>query len=306
VTAGDGQLQGELEARDQLIAGEIQSVNGVATRVINSVNALHESGTDINGNPGIPFFTGKDATDIAVNSTLTGSNGTDYVAASRPYQTGGSPAYASAPGDNSNAIAIADLANSEAQLDSTSPLQQGSTVGTGTVTALSVAGATASSTYAYSWDSTNNTLSVSVNGGSPSAITATMVPSGSGQMVTVDGQGVRIALQVPNGTTLNAALSAMNNQSVTTAANPSTVGDQYAQFVAALGVDSSTAQGQSDNEAVLVNHLQQQRESVSGVSLDEEATNLIQYQRSYQAAARVVTVMDSMLDTLINHTGLGS
>ncbi|MGZ4613814.1 MAG: flagellar basal body rod C-terminal domain-containing protein, partial [Kineosporiaceae bacterium] len=42
----------------------------------------------------------------------------------------------------------------------------------------------------------------------------------------------------------------------------------------------------------------------SGVNLDEEMTNLLQYQRSYQASARVVTTVDSILDTLINHTGL--
>ena len=40
----------------------------------------------------------------------------------------------------------------------------------------------------------------------------------------------------------------------------------------------------------------------SSVSLDEETTHLIQYQHAYQAAARVISVVDGMLDTLINHT----
>ncbi len=39
------------------------------------------------------------------------------------------------------------------------------------------------------------------------------------------------------------------------------------------------------------------------MNLDEEMTNLITYQRGYQAAARVMTTIDSALDTLINHTG---
>jgi len=43
----------------------------------------------------------------------------------------------------------------------------------------------------------------------------------------------------------------------------------------------------------------------SGVNLDEEMTNMLQYQRAYQASARVITTVDSMLDTLINHTGMG-
>jgi flagellar hook-associated protein 1 FlgK len=40
------------------------------------------------------------------------------------------------------------------------------------------------------------------------------------------------------------------------------------------------------------------------VSLDEEMTNMLAFQHGYQAAARMVTTIDSMLDTLINHTGL--
>ena len=40
------------------------------------------------------------------------------------------------------------------------------------------------------------------------------------------------------------------------------------------------------------------------MSLDEEMTNLISFQRGYQASARTMTAMDSMLETLIEHTGV--
>ena len=49
--------------------------------------------------------------------------------------------------------------------------------------------------------------------------------------------------------------------------------------------------------------LQQRVEETSGVSLDEEATDMIRFQHAYQAAARVITTMDEMLNTLINQTG---
>ena len=55
---------------------------------------------------------------------------------------------------------------------------------------------------------------------------------------------------------------------------------------------------------MLVNQLNNQRQQASAVSLDEETTHLIQYQHAYQAAARVISVVDSMLDTLINGTGV--
>ena len=46
------------------------------------------------------------------------------------------------------------------------------------------------------------------------------------------------------------------------------------------------------------------RESVAGVSLDEEMSNLIKFQHAFEAAARMISVIDQMLDTLINRTGM--
>jgi flagellar hook-associated protein 1 FlgK len=89
---------------------------------------------------------------------------------------------------------------------------------------------------------------------------------------------------------------------VTTRSGAASIGGQYAQQIAALGVESQTAISQSTNQQVLVSHLETQRQQTSGVSLDEETVNLMMYQKAYQAAARVISVMDSMLDTLINRT----
>ena len=77
----------------------------------------------------------------------------------------------------------------------------------------------------------------------------------------------------------------------------------YASFVAQVGSDVQSAQNGQQTSESLLNAINSQRQSVSGVSLDEEMTNLISFQRGYQASARVMTTVDSMLDTLINHTG---
>ncbi|HST56896.1 MAG TPA: flagellar hook-associated protein FlgK [Solirubrobacteraceae bacterium] len=79
---------------------------------------------------------------------------------------------------------------------------------------------------------------------------------------------------------------------------------RYAALVAQVGSDVLTAQDNQTNSQSLVSAIDDQRQSVSGVSLDEEMTNLISFQRGYQASARTLTTMDSMLDTLINHTGI--
>ena len=50
-------------------------------------------------------------------------------------------------------------------------------------------------------------------------------------------------------------------------------------------------------------NLENRKKQVSGVSLDEEMTNLIKFQQAYNASARVISTVNSMLDTLINQLG---
>jgi flagellar hook-associated protein 1 FlgK len=77
----------------------------------------------------------------------------------------------------------------------------------------------------------------------------------------------------------------------------------YSALVEQVGATVKTAQDEKINAQTTVTTIANQRQSVSGVSLDEEMTNLITFQRGYQASARTLTAMDSMLETLIEHTG---
>jgi flagellar hook-associated protein 1 FlgK len=82
-----------------------------------------------------------------------------------------------------------------------------------------------------------------------------------------------------------------------------TADDLYTAFVTRIGGDLKNAQRGEANSVVLLNAINDRRSSVSGVSMDEEMTNLIRFQRGYQASARAMSTMDQMLDTLINRTG---
>jgi flagellar hook-associated protein 1 len=77
----------------------------------------------------------------------------------------------------------------------------------------------------------------------------------------------------------------------------------YRAFVAKVGADSREATRQESNAQVLTDSVQNRRQSVSGVSLDEEMSNLVRFQRSYQASSRAMSTLDEMLDVLINRTG---
>jgi flagellar hook-associated protein 1 FlgK len=67
-------------------------------------------------------------------------------------------------------------------------------------------------------------------------------------------------------------------------------------------VGSAAASAASDNttQQAVLSQLTTQRNSLSGVSLDEEAANLTQYQRSYEAAAKVFSIVDQLLTSALN------
>jgi len=77
----------------------------------------------------------------------------------------------------------------------------------------------------------------------------------------------------------------------------------YNAYVARVGSRVREARRQEANAEALTNAVQDRRESVAGVSLDEEMGNLIRFQRAYQASSRAMSTMDEMLDVLINRTG---
>ena len=90
-------------------------------------------------------------------------------------------------------------------------------------------------------------------------------------------------------------MSALNGKSLTT---------PYADYIGALSAAAKTAADNVTAQTAIHDTIYAQQQAISGVSLDEEATDMIRFQHAYQAATRVITSMDEMLDTLINRTGI--
>lgn len=99
-------------------------------------------------------------------------------------------------------------------------------------------------------------------------------------------------------------LIAMRDAAYSFSGRTGTFADHFSSIIAELGIDSQRAQRIVENQEVLLGHLEDQKESVSGVSLDEEVANLVMYQHAYNAAARVITTVDEALDILINRMGI--
>ncbi|WP_186321879.1 flagellar hook-associated protein FlgK [Curtobacterium pusillum] len=78
----------------------------------------------------------------------------------------------------------------------------------------------------------------------------------------------------------------------------------WATFVAGVGTASRSASSESTLTGLALTNARTQQQSSAGVDLDEENVNLLSYQHAYQGAARVLTAVDEMLDTIINRTGI--
>jgi flagellar hook-associated protein 1 FlgK len=154
-------------------------------------------------------------------------------------------------------------------------------------------------------DQVNTTLSqgVDLNGAVPQNNLFTYsVPPGAAQSLAVNpvfttDQIAAALSSAPggNGNALN--LSALANAKVV---NGNTFTQFYGSLGSQVGQDLSNAQNDSDTANQLLTQTQTTRTQVSGVSLDQEAEQLIQFQRWYEAAAKLITVLDQLTSTAVN------
>ena len=104
--------------------------------------------------------------------------------------------------------------------------------------------------------------------------------------------------------TTAAAIAALQSKDVATrtvteGTTRQTLGEYYSTLVAKAGSDTKAAKFNYEYQEALANDLKARQESVSGVNLDEEMTNLIKFQHAYTAAAKLITTAESMLEVLL-------
>lgn len=93
------------------------------------------------------------------------------------------------------------------------------------------------------------------------------------------------------------ALYALRNQAIVDGQTPS---DYYSSVVFNVGNETSNASAEQSASNLVLQQLQDQRSSISGVSLDEEAANMVRYQQAYAASAQVISTINTMMETVIN------
>ncbi len=107
------------------------------------------------------------------------------------------------------------------------------------------------------------------------------------------------AAGIPGDNTMALQISQLADAAVGDLGN-TTFSEYYGALVSTVGAMKQSAADSLTFDNNLLTALQNRRDSVSGVSLDEEAANLIRYQRSYEAGARMIKVADELLQTILN------
>ena len=102
----------------------------------------------------------------------------------------------------------------------------------------------------------------------------------------------------PGGNGVALDIAALANENI--APGNMNLGIYYSNICATLGTQSQSASMMRENSEMLLDQLEERRESVSGVSLDEEAADLIKFQHAYEAAAHYLSVVDELIGTLLN------
>ncbi len=319
---GGGSLQGLLKMRDQNIPLYRDTLNELAYEFSRQVNTLHSAGFDLNGETGNNFFTDLGVSAIGSDHAATLRSGTgDHLGV----ESGDVIQFSGTLGTAFTASLTVDA---DTTLDDiASGLQAALRAATGASGTETVTVDTDGSLLVTSGLNAITGLSVSITGNTafnnefalPASIAGggatgssselTVVSISAAESIDLDPavknrpQGIAAAgslNEIPGGNSAMLAIAELANANLSFVGSNGTFTSFYGNLLSRIGGDTQSAKNQAQFASDLFEQAQVQRESISGVSLEEEQLNLIKYQAAFQAAARLVGVGDEVLKLLVN------
>jgi flagellar hook-associated protein 1 len=91
-----------------------------------------------------------------------------------------------------------------------------------------------------------------------------------------------------------------------TSAQSQTLQAQYGQLSTQVGLDTQTATTGNTTQTNLASTIDSERQSIAGINIDEQTQDLIKYQTAYQAAAKTISTLSQLLDTIVTGLGVGA
>ncbi len=299
----DGELKGLFKVRDEVVPFFKDILDELSTNIVEKVNELHTKGYSLDGFSGIHFFDPQktkagninlsaavlqDVKNIAAASGGTASNIITHTLAVTNIGSTVPPA----------STAYGTPVNLSNDLNPTTTYDN---IIQGTVTVTTtVAG---------------NTVTLEEGGGKDYIIdyangTITFLSSASLKLGDPNTNPIEINYQYNTGASKgpgdgsNALAIAQLRQTKTMEVNPAgentaTFSEYYSGIIGTLGIQRNEATANVESRSTMIRYLEKQQDAYSGVSLDEEMTNLIKFEHSFAAAARLISVVEDMMDTLI-------
>lgn len=271
-----GTLGGVLQFQSQVLQPAINQLGLAATALATQVNAVQTAGADLNGNPGVAMF----------------NQPTPTTLASR-FNTGTATA-------STSISSLSQITGNNYQLQYNGSQWLASNVETGA--SISVSGnGTAASPLQFAGLSV--TLTGSANAGDKFMLEPTT--NAASTLAVTMTTGSQIAAGLPdaqNGPGDNRNLVNMANVQTGKSLNGGTasLNDALGNMLGQVATATSNANLNSQSQNSLLQSTSARQQSISGVNLDEEAGNLMQYQQAYQAAAQVFSISNTIFHTLLS------
>ena len=297
-----GELAGTLRFRDEVLDPAQQRLGSVAASMAMEFNAIHEAGFDLDGNAGELFFKGQGigTEPIPVASKITNSVGSsltvmfdntnisniDYSDYQLDVTAG--PVYTlTRTIDNSSIL----LTNTAGILTPTLPLPATALPGI-TISIAPAAGLTDGDSFLIRPTFTAaSTIAQNLTDPRKAALATNAAVDSSGNPYVITGP-------MPGDNRNGLALAALENKQGMLGGAAS-FQDAYGNIVSEVGVLTSSAKVATAAQETLLNNAKSSWANVSGVNLDEEAANLIRFQQAYQAAAQMISVSDTLFNSLL-------
>ena len=281
-TITGGELRGYLDMRDTEVESILDKMNILSASFIQEFNGIHRAGFGLDGSSGLDFFSPLNVTvDHDVDNT-----GTAVVSMTNASPTTVSVDEYEIAFTDSNAFTLNNLTTNASS--GTFTFTTGSTFNIKDGFAVTISGAAVSGdkvTFSVSEDAASG-MSVS------STITANTRKIAAGTTTNGDGANALLMADLQDTLSFN---------SVTWSGSGSgsyTFDEYYNAVVSTIGIESFSAQATLRQQEGIMLQLNSRRESISGVSIDEEMIKMIKFQQAYNASARMISVVDEMLDAL--------
>lgn len=292
-----GRIGALIDARQTHLTDALNTVDQFAGSLIYQVNRLHSQGQ---GSSYLSDATGAYTTDDSSASLTLAGAGLDFVPENGTFKIHVHQLSSGSTVSSQIDVDLDGIGGPDASLDDIAALVDAVANVSASVTVdgrLRIAADSADFQFSFSDDSSGALAALGINvfftgsNGTDIAVSQDLINDPSLLATTAN--------HVTGGNATALALAALGDQPLDDLGGLS-LNDTWSRHIEDFAVRTQQAGLAADSTAVVTDSLRSQRESISGVSTDEEAINLLAYQRAYQGSARFLNVVDELMQTLLS------